>query len=389
MNRREFLRMGGAFGARVVLGSSLFALGCDLTFYGPLEPPDENGIRLPKGFRSRVLARQGTRVADTAYLWPPAPDGGAVFCDGPGWIYVANSESFPGGASALRFDPSGRVVDAYSICGATRLNCAGGATPWGTWLSCEEVADGRVFECDPQGVSAAAARPALGLFQHEAVAVDPVHRRLYLTEDRPDGRLYRFTPNRWEQLDAGVLEVALVDAAGFVTWQSVTNPTPALGQTPTRLQVPASRAFNGGEGIVWSAGRIFFVTKGDNRIYELDLATSMLRVLYAAATDALAQLRGVDNITVSPRGDLVVAEDGGNMELVFVTSEGVGLAFLRVEGQPFSELTGPAFDPSGQRLYFNSQRGPDGRGLTYEVRGPFRSLRRHALERQPAQPAAR
>jgi protocatechuate 3,4-dioxygenase beta subunit len=48
-----------------------------------------------------------------------------------------------------------------------------------------------------------------------------------------------------------------------------------------------------------------------------------------------------------------------------------------------SELTGPAFDPSGQRLYFNSQRGPDGRGLTYEVRGPFRSLRRHALERQP------
>ena len=379
MNRREFLQIGGAFGARVLFGSSLFALGCDLSLYGPLQAPDENGIRLPKGFRSRVLARQGEPVAETAFVWPLAPDGGAVFRDDHGWIYVANSEAVPGGVSALRFDPSGGVVDAYSICAGTRRNCAGGATPWGTWLSCEEVPDGRVFECDPQGVAAAVARPALGLFQHEAVATDPVGRQLYLTEDRPDGRLYRFTPNRWERLDAGVLEVARVDAAGFVTWEALTNPTPGPRDTPTRLQVPASRAFNGGEGIVWSAGKIFFATKGDDRVYELDLATSLLRIRYAAATDPIAQLRGVDNVAVSPRGDLVVAEDGGNMELVFVTREGLGLAFLRVEGQPFSELAGPAFDPSGQRLYFSSQRGPDGRGLTYEVRGPFQALRRHAL----------
>jgi secreted PhoX family phosphatase len=371
--------MGGALGARVLLGSSLLALGCDLTFYGPLAPADENGIRLPRGFRSRVLARQGDLVADTAYVWPAAPDGGAVFDDGHGWIYVANSEAIPGGASALRFDPSGRVVDAYAICTGTRRNCAGGATPWGTWLSCEEVSDGRVYECDPRGTESAVARPALGLFQHEAVAADPVGRQLYLTEDRPDGRLYRFTPNQWERLDAGVLEVALVDATGLVTWQIVRNPTPGPGQTPTRLQVPASHAFNGGEGIVWGDGRIFFTTKGDDRVYELDLATSMLRVRYAAATDPIGQLRGVDNIAVSPRGDLVVAEDGGNMELVFVSREGVALAFLRIEGQPLSELTGPAFDPTGQRLFFSSQRGPDGRGLTYEVRGPFESMRRRAL----------
>ena len=374
--------MGGAFGARVLLGSSLFSLGCDLTLYGPLEAPDENGIRLPKGFRSRLLARQGDPVAETAFVWPPAPDGGAVFRDEyHGWIYVVNSEVVPGGASALRFDRSGRVVDAYSILAGTQRNCAGGATPWGTWLSCEEVPAGKVYECDPRGVAPAVARSAMGHFQHEAVATDPVGRQLYLTEDRPDGRLYRFTPNQWERLDAGVLEVALVDDTGFVTWQRVPIPTPSPRQPATRHQVPASRAFNGGEGIVWSAGKIFFATKGDNRVYELDLSTSMLRIAYAVATDSIGQLRGVDNVTVSPRGDLVVAEDGGNMELVFVTPEGVGLAFLRVEGQPFSELAGPAFDPSGQRLYFSSQRGPDGRGLTYEVRGPFRSLRRHALQK--------
>ena len=55
---------------------------------------------------------------------------------------------------------------------------------------------------------------------------------------------------------------------------------------------------------------------------------------------------------------------------------GLALPFLRVVGQGGSELAGPAFSPDGSRLYFSSQRGRDGRGITYEVSGPFRALLR-------------
>lgn len=362
------------------MGSSLFAAGCDVSFFGPLRPPDENGIRLPDGFRSRILARTGDLVPGSDHRWHGAPDGGAVFESRAGWIYVSNSErSSGGGVGALRFDPAGRVRDAYSICSGTRRNCAGGATPWGTWLSCEEVETGRVWECDPEGARPQVARPALGTFNHEAVAIDPADGRAYLTEDRNDGRLYRFTPNAWGDLRQGLLEVARVDSGLSVRWLAVPHPNPGPRLPPTRRQVPASTAFRGGEGIVYHDRHVYFTTKGDDRVWDLDLESERLRVVYHRASDPLQQLSGVDNVTVTPGGDLVVAEDGGNMELVMLTTAGVGLPLLRVTGQAGSELTGPAFDPTGTRLYFSSQRGRDGRGITYEVRGPFPSMRRHAL----------
>jgi secreted PhoX family phosphatase len=99
-----------------------------------------------------------------------------------------------------------------------------------------------------------------------------------------------------------------------------------------------------------------------------------LSVLYDANLDPGRQLTGVDNIAASSGGDLVVAEDGGNMELVLLTAQGEAAPLLRVVGQDGSELTGPAFDPSGTRLYFSSQRGgPAQLGITYEVTGPFRA----------------
>src|SRR5690606_16505945 len=78
-----------------------------------------------------------------------------------------------GGAGAIRFAADGSIVDAYGILDGTLSNCAGGLTPWGTWLSCEEWEDtegyaaGRVWECDPFGVEDAVARPALGICKHE------------------------------------------------------------------------------------------------------------------------------------------------------------------------------------------------------------------------------
>jgi secreted PhoX family phosphatase len=381
ISRRDFVRASTALGVQAVVGTSLFTLGCDVSHFGPLGPPDENGIRLPAGFHSRVLAISGEPVGDTGHVWHGAPDGGAVFPLNSGWVYVSNSErsSRLGGVGALRFDPAGRVVAAYSICSGTRRNCAGGATPWGTWLSCEEVSTGLVFECDPSGVSPQIVRPALGQFNHEGVAADPDDQRLYLTEDRADGRLYRFTPNSWGNLDGGVLEVAQVVDGDRVRWHGVPDPNPRPGGTPTRRQVPISTRFLGGEGIVYDDGHVYFVTKFDNRVWDLDVGSQRIAVLYHKATDPLAQLSGVDNVALTPTGDLIVAEDGGNMELVMLDASGLALALLRVVGQPFSELAGPAFDPRGGRLYFSSQRGTDGRGITYEVRGPFFSRRRHAL----------
>jgi len=220
----------------------------------------------------------------------------------------------------------------------------------------------------------------MGRFKHEAVAVDPVRRRLYLTEDEWRGRLYRFTPNTWEDLSGGLLEVAEVYDGNKVRWHALPNPAPdeAGGETPTRNQVPESSVFRGGEGIVYDDGHLFFTTKGDGRVWDYDPELEEIRVVYHSAEDPTRQLTGVDNITVSRAGELIVAEDGGNMELVALSKNGVAQPLLRVVGHPGSELAGPAFDPWGLRLYFSSQRGGPARsGITYEVTGPFRPWPRH------------
>jgi len=393
MNRREVLRLGiaaacalrgpqawGAASSAVVNATTARSA---LARIGPLRAPDANGVCLAQGFSSRIVARSGVApVAGRPFRWHDSPDGGAVFAArGGGWTYVSNSEVAlnRGGASALRFSSSGELVDAYPILAGTSLNCAGGPTPWRTWLSCEETPNGLVWECDPLGRKAARPCPALGAFTHEAVAVDPDRLQLYLTEDVPDGRWYRFTParvgrKRIPDLSAGKLEAAERSAAagGPVRWHQIVDPSGQ--QMPTRLQAPASSGFNGGEGCWYAAGMIYLSTKGDGKVWAYTIASGLLSIIYDAARFEEPVLTGVDNVTSTARGDVLVAEDEGDMQIVAITPDRQIVPIVQVVGHPGSEVAGPAFDPSGTRLYFSSQRGALGRdsdGVTFEVTGPF------------------
>ncbi|MEQ1699632.1 MAG: alkaline phosphatase PhoX [Ilumatobacteraceae bacterium] len=377
MDRRAFLRASAVLAGGALIGGSTSrtAYASPAPGPGPYGPiastANTDGLRLPTGFRSRLIAVSGELVGGTSYRWHQLPDGGACAARPEGgWAYLSNGERDGGlgGAGAIAFDASGTIVDAYSVLSRTTRSCSGGMTPWGTYLSGEEHPTGHVFECDPLRAGQGVLRPLLGTFPHEMIAVDPFTGHVYMVEDHASGRLYRFVPTRRGDLTAGTLFVATV-TRGKVTWAptSATAPNRTAGTT----------VFNGGEGAWIMRGALYITTKSDVKVYRLDLAGQQLSVIYDHAAVPAATLDAVDNLVGhDPSGDLFVAEDGGNMEIGLLTTVGPAVVtrFARFSGHDLSEVTGLAFSPDNSRLYVTSQRGTDGAtGRTYEISGPFRT----------------
>ena len=350
--------------------------------------PDQNNLMLMKGFTSRVVATTGKKpFKGSKYRWHKSPDGGATFptSDG-GWIYVSNSErgENTGGVGAIRFDSEANIIDSYQICKRTSSNCAGGLTPWNTWLTCEEHPRGYTWECDPFGQKKQIKIPNLGIFNHEAAAVDPETSIIYQTEDTSESGFYRFIPEKkittMGELSKvkGKFQVMSIQSKNKVVWNDVNDPLARPNKKIDLMKRKQNKKikykkFKRGEGAWYHDGQVYFATTSTNQIWSYDIAKETCKILYKGN----GKLKKPDNVTVSNSGLVMAAEDRDNMEICGISkNNNSAFPIVRIKDHhKKSEVTGPAFDPSGTRLYFSSQNGKNGKdGITYEVTGPFNKL---------------
>jgi hypothetical protein len=458
-NRREFIRNSsiislgflGLYKFSASYGMEPQKVNSETAGYGPLVKDPDGIFNLPKGFSYRIISKEGDTMSDGLFI-PGKPDGMATFSAGNNrTIIIRNHENSTndfkhgafgkknellskvdakkfydfgngklpgiGGTTTLVYNHLSKKVESefLSLAGTIR-NCAGGPTPWNSWITCEETvekADG-VLEKDhgytfevPASVNGGLADPTpirdMGRFNHEAIAVDPVSGVVYLTEDDQEGLIYRYIPNTPEKLlNGGKLQaLALVEQASFDTrnWRDLTTPrldvnkdyavrwidldtidSPDNDLRHRGFQQGAAR-FARGEGMWYGSNEIYFactsggLTKsgqvfrykpsqyeGTAREKE---APGMLE-LFAEPNDK-SILKHCDNLTISPWGDVVLCEDNDHPFLVGITPKGEYYKLGENTGY-FSELAGVVFSPDGSTLFVNIQHA----GLTLAIEGPWR-----------------
>ncbi len=443
-SRRHFLKSAAVYGAAFSglqhFANNRTAAGTPTSEgYGALQNDPAKVIDLPPGFSYRVISRAGEKMSD-GLVTPGSPDGMAAFPAGknrtvvirnheispgakpdtgpfgtenelfnripPEKLYDAGHRKQPnlGGTTSLVFNTETQSVEksCLSLAGTLR-NCAGGPTPWNSWITCEETVVTTGRECArnhgfnfevPASSEIGLADPTpltdMGRFNHEAVAVDPVSGMVYQTEDRPDGLIYRYVPNSPGKLAAGGRLQALaigkrpLDTRNWgaaatirvgekrpVHWIDLDNVASNSDQLRYRGSTAGAATFARGEGMWYSEGVIYFAcTNGGSarrgQIWKYHLGEAgKLELFIEPNEQALVDM--CDNITVAPWKDLVLCEDGpGEQNLVGVTPQGAVYRFAH-NALNESEFAGACFSPDGTTLFVNIQKS----GHTLAITGPW------------------